>query len=189
MQAGVYDKFLAKISEKAKNRKLGDPLSAGIEQGPLVDDIQFKKVLGFIESGKKEGAKCTAGGKRFGTKGYFVEPTIFGDVQDNMEIAREEIFGPVLSVLKFDTTEEVIERANKSIYGLAAGICSRDVGKVVRVASQLRAGTVWINGAYNSLDAAQAFGGFKQSGIGRELGAQGLDNYLEVKTVVIPLDK
>jgi aldehyde dehydrogenase (NAD+) len=189
VQSGVYDKFMTKMVELAKARKLGDPLTTGTEQGPLVDEIQFKKVLGFIEIGKAEGAKVMCGGKRFGDKGYFVEPTIFGDVKDDMRIAREEIFGPVISVMKFDDVEEAIERANNTMYGLAAGICSRDVGKIVRIASELRAGTVWANGSYNSLDCAQPFGGFKQSGIGRELGAAGLDNYLESKSVVIPMDR
>jgi len=138
VQSGIYDKFVAKSVEMAKSKKVGDPFMEGIDQGPLVDDIQFKKVLGYIDSGKKEGAKVLCGGNRHGNKGYFVEPTIFGDVKDSMEIAREEIFGPVMSILKFDNVEEVIERANNSMYGLAAGICSRDVGKCVRVASELQ---------------------------------------------------
>jgi len=189
VQAGIYDKFIEKLVVKAKARKLGNPLHDGTEQGPLVDEVQFKKVLGFIESGKKAGARLMCGGGRFADKGFFVQPTIFADVKDDMEIARDEIFGPVLSVMKFNDIEEVIERANATIYGLAAGVCSRDVGKIHRVAASIKAGTVWVNGAYNSLDCAQPFGGFKMSGIGRELGYAGLDNYLETKTVVVPLDR
>jgi aldehyde dehydrogenase (NAD+) len=188
VQSGIYDAFVKRAVEMAEKRVVGDPLKHDTEQGPLVDKLQFDKVLGFIEKGKAEGAKCLTGGARWGDKGYFVKPTIFVDAKDSDTIAKEEIFGPVLTIFKFNTEEEVIERANASIFGLAAGICSRDVGRCLRVASLLRAGTVWCN-TYNSFDAAQPFGGFKQSGHGRELGANGLENYLETKTVVIPMDK
>ena len=187
VQSGIYDKFVAKAAELAAKRVVGDPMDHKTDQGPLVDKIQFDRVMGFIEKGKQEGAKVLTGGVRWGNKGYYVAPTVFVDAKDDSVIAKEEIFGPVLTVFKFETEEEVIQRANSSIYGLAAGICSRDVGRCLRVASRLRAGTVWVN-CYNSFDAAQPFGGFKQSGHGRELGAAGLENYTELKTVVIPID-
>merc|ERR1712216_570019 len=126
--------------------------------GPQVDKIQFDRVMGYISKGKEEGATCMTGGDRHGDKGFYVQPTVFTDVTDEMTIAKEEIFGPVMSILKFKTTEEVIERANDTIYGLGAGICTRDVGKAVRVASQIRAGTVWVN-TYDSFDTAAPFGG------------------------------
>ena len=187
VQSGIYDEFVKRSAQLAEKRVVGDPMDHKTEQGPLVDKIQFEKVLGFIETGKKEGAKVLAGGGRVGKKGYYVAPTVFVDAKDSSTIAKEEIFGPVLTIFKFDTEDEVIERANATIFGLAAGICTRDTGRALRVASRLRAGTVWVN-TYNSFDAAQPFGGFKQSGHGRELGAAGLDNYTELKTVVIPID-
>ena len=144
-------------------------------------------MLGYIEAGKHEGARCVTGGERFGVKGYFIKPTIFADVKDNMTIATEEIFGPVMQVLKFKDIDEVVHRANTTDYGLAAAIWSRDIKKAHTIAEQLRAGTVWIN-CYDVFDAAAPFGGFKASGIGRELGEKALDNYTELKTVTVALD-
>ena len=142
---------------------------------------------GYIESGKQEGARCVTGGERFGSKGYFIKPTIFADVKDDMKIATEEIFGPVMQVLKFKDVDEVVQRANTTDYGLAAAVWTRDIKKAHTIAERLRAGTVWIN-CYDVFDAAAPFGGFKASGIGRELGEKALDNYTELKTVTVALD-
>ena len=180
----IYDKFVERAVEEAKNRKLGDQFDAATDQGPQVDKEQMTKILGFIEAGKKEGAKLLTGGKRHGTKGYFVEPTVFADVQDDMKIAREEIFGPVLSILKFKNVDEVIKRANDSAYGLGAGVCTKSVDNAIKISNGLRAGTVYVN-CYDVFDPAAPFGGFKDSGLGRELGESGLRNYLESKTVII----
>jgi aldehyde dehydrogenase (NAD+) len=182
----IYDQFVEQSTARARKRTVGDPFEAGIEQGPQVDQTQLEKVLGYIESGQQEGAKLACGGGRVGDRGYFVEPTVFSDVQDSMKIAREEIFGPVMSIIRFKNLDEVIDRANRTVYGLAAGVWTRDVGKALAIANNVRAGTVWVN-CYNVLDTAAPFGGFKQSGIGRELGEYGLQQYTEVKTVVVKL--
>jgi aldehyde dehydrogenase (NAD+) len=182
----VYDQFVERSTTRAQKRTVGDPFDAATEQGPQVDQTQLERVLGYIESGQREGAKLTCGGGRVGDRGYFVEPTVFSDVQDNMKIAQEEIFGPVMSIIRFKNLDEVIDRANRTVYGLAAGVWTRDVGKALAIANNVRAGTVWVN-CYNVLDTAAPFGGFKQSGIGRELGEYGLQQYTEVKTVVVQL--
>jgi len=182
----VYDQFVQKSAERAKRRVVGDPLNKVTEQGPQVDDEQFKKVLGYVESGKKEGAKLVAGGDRLGDRGYFVAPTVFADVNDDMKIAQEEIFGPVMSILKFKDMDELVDRANKTIYGLAAAVWTRDIGKAHHIANNVRAGTVWVN-CFDVFDAAAPFGGFKQSGLGRELGEYGLQQYSEIKTVTVKL--
>src|SRR5271163_554835 len=181
-----YDEFVARSVERAKKRTVGNPFDKNTEQGPQVDQDQFNKVMGYIESGKKDKARLVAGGNRVGTKGYFIEPTVFSDVQDNMTIAQEEIFGPVMSILKFKGIDEVVERANQTIYGLAAAVWTKDITKAHAIADSVRAGTVWVN-CYDVFDAAAPFGGFKQSGIGRELGEYGLANYTEVKTVTVKL--
>ncbi len=187
VQDKVYDAMVERLAAKTKGRKLGDPFDPQTEQGPQVDKTQFDRVLGYIEAGKAEGANCVAGGDRFGDKGYFIQPTVFTDVKDAMTIAREEIFGPVMQVLRFKDVDEVITRANTTDYGLAAAIWSRDIGKAHAIADRIRAGTVWIN-CYDVFDAAAPFGGFKTSGIGRELGEKALDNYTELKTVTVALD-
>ncbi len=187
VQDTVHDRFVDQLAAKVKARKLGDPFDASTQQGPQVDQAQFDKIMSYIAKGRDQGAKCVTGGERFGNKGYFISPTIFTDVKDDMAIARDEIFGPVLSVIKFREIEEVIERANTTDYGLAAAVWTRDIGKAHAIASRVRAGTVWVN-CYDVFDAAAPFGGFKRSGIGRELGEKALDNYTELKTVTIALD-
>ena len=186
-QAQVYDAFVERLAEKVKGRKLGDPFDPATQQGPQVDKAQYDKIMSYIEKGKSQGARCVTGGERHGDKGFFITPTVFADVQDNMAIACDEIFGPVMSVVKFSETEEVIERANTTDYGLAAAVWTRDIGKAHAIANRVRAGTVWVN-CYDVFDAAAPFGGFKRSGIGRELGEKALDNYTELKTVTVALD-
>jgi aldehyde dehydrogenase (NAD+) len=186
VEAKAYDEFVEKSVARARKRTVGDPFDPKTEQGPQVDDAQFDKVMGYIEAGKREGATLLTGGNRVGTRGFFIEPTIFADVKDDMKIAREEIFGPVMTIMKFNDIEEVVERANRTEYGLAAAVWTRDVGKAHAIANRVRAGTVWVN-CYDVFDAAAPFGGFKQSGIGRELGEYGLQQYTEIKTVTVKL--
>uniref|UniRef100_A0A7M4F957 aldehyde dehydrogenase (NAD(+)) n=1 Tax=Crocodylus porosus TaxID=8502 RepID=A0A7M4F957_CROPO len=184
VQEDIYHEFVERSVERAKARVVGNPFDFKTEQGPQVDEEQFKKILGYISIGKREGAKLLCGGNPAADRGYFIQPTIFGDVQDNMTIATEEIFGPVMQILKFKTVEEVIERANDSKYGLAAAIFTKDIDKANYVSQALRAGTVWIN-CYDVFGAQAPFGGYKESGNGRELGEYGLEAYTEVKTVSI----
>jgi len=143
-------------------------------------------VMGYIEAGKQEGASLLSGGCRVGDRGYFIQPTVFAGVKDDMKIAKEEIFGPVMSVIKFKNLDDVIERANNTTYGLAAAVWTRDITKAHAIANGVRAGTVWVN-CYDVFDAAAPFGGFKQSGLGRELGEYGLQQYTEIKTVTVKL--
>ncbi len=182
----AYDEFVERSTDRAKRRTVGDPLDRKTEQGPQVDNDQFQKILSYVDAGKKEGAKLMCGGERVGDRGYFVAPTIFTEVKDEMKIAQEEIFGPVMSIMKFGDMDELIERANKTIYGLAAAVWTRDIGKAHQIANDVRAGTVWVN-CYDVFDAGAPFGGFKQSGIGRELGEYGLQQYSEIKTVTVKL--
>jgi len=186
VQEGIYDEFVKKATERAKKRTVGDPFAPGIEQGPQVDEEQFKKVLGYIQSGVAEGACLRAGGDKWGDKGYFVQPTVFSDVTDDMKICKEEIFGPVQVIQKFKTMDEVLERANNNSYGLAAAVFTKDVGNAIYMSNSLRAGTVWVN-CYDVLEAQVPFGGYKMSGVGRELGEYGLEAYTEVKTVTIAI--
>jgi len=182
----IYDEFVDKSGERARKRTVGDPFDPKTEQGPQVDAAQFDKVMDYIGSGRKQGAKLVCGGDRVGNKGYFIQPTVFADVDDNMKIAQEEIFGPVMSIIPFKGLDEVVDRANKTTYGLAAAVWTRDIQKALAVSNSVRAGTVWVN-CYNVLDTRAPFGGFKQSGIGRELGEYGLQQYTEVKTVTVKL--
>ena len=186
VEQSIYDTFVEKVVARAKTRRLGDPFDPKTTQGPQVDADQFNKILSYIDKGKSEGAQCLTGGRRFGNTGFFVEPTVFANVTDDMSIARDEIFGPVLSILPFKTTEEIIERANSTYYGLAAAVWTRDVVKAHQFAARVRAGTIWVN-CYDVFDAAAPFGGFKMSGMGRELGAAALANYTESKTVTMSL--
>ncbi len=184
VEQSIHDQFVEKILSKTKARKVGDPFDPATEQGPQVSEEQFEKVMGFIDSGRRDGAKLLCGGGRVGDRGYFIEPTVFDQVGDEMQIAQDEIFGPVLSVIPFKDIDDVIRRANNTCYGLAAAVWTRDISKAHAIANRVRAGTVWVN-CYDVFDAAAPFGGFKQSGIGRELGEYGLANYTEVKTVTI----
>jgi aldehyde dehydrogenase (NAD+) len=186
VQEPVYDAMVERLAARTKKRQLGDPFDEHTQQGPQIDENQFKKILSYIDKGKEEGAHCVTGGERFGRKGYFIKPTVFADVKDSMAIATDEIFGPVMQVLRFKDVEEVIERANTTDYGLAAAVWTRDIGKAHAVANRVRAGTVWVN-CYDVFDAAAPFGGFKTSGIGRELGEASLRNYTEDKTVTVAL--
>merc|ERR1712193_336315 len=188
----VHDQFVEKVKGMASKLRTQDDTTSDTpvpicDLGPQVDEIQFKKIMSYIETGKAEGAKCLLGGERLGNKGYWVAPTIFSEVKDTYTIAKEEIFGPVMQLMKFKTLNEAIERANTTHYGLAAGICTRDVGTALSVARDLDAGTVWIN-CYDNFDMACPFGGFKMSGWGREKGEYALDNYTAVKCVMVPTD-
>ncbi|CAL8068241.1 unnamed protein product [Calicophoron daubneyi] len=187
-EEGIYDKFVEACTEKAKSRVVGDPFDPKTKQGPQVDQAQADTVMSYIESGKKEGAKLCTGGKRVGSAGYFIQPTVFADVQDGMRISREEIFGPVMQIAKFRSMEEVLRRANDTDYGLAAGIITRDLEKAMHVMQGLRAGTVWVN-CYDVFDAGAPFGGYKMSGVGRELGEYGLKIYTEVKTITMRVNQ
>jgi aldehyde dehydrogenase (NAD+) len=185
----VHDDFMSKLTDRVKSLKVGDPMDRSTRMGPVISKPQMETVLGYIEAGKREGARLVAGGGRAtfgGGKGYFVEPTIFDGVSNRMKIAREEIFGPVLSVIPFKSVDDGIAEGNETTYGLAAAVWTRDVAKALRAARAIRAGTVWVN-AYNLYDAALPFGGFKESGFGRELGAAGMDPYTEVKSVWVDL--
>jgi aldehyde dehydrogenase (NAD+) len=185
----VQDEFLEKLVARAKKLQPGDPLDPKTRLGAIVSQEQMETVLGYVETGKREGAKLIAGGNRIsvdGGKGFFLEPTIFGDVTNDMKIAREEIFGPVLATLSFDDVDQVIDLANRNQYGLAAAVWTRDIKKAHSVSRQLKAGTVWIN-TYGLMDAALPFGGYKSSGFGRELGMHAIEHYTELKTVWLNL--
>ncbi len=164
----VHDAFVDKLKKIADSKVVGDPFANTTTNGALISDLQFRKVLDYIESGKAEGAKVVAGGERVGNKGYFVRPTVFADCRDDMKIAKEEIFGPVVSVFKFTDMKEALKRANSTHYGLAAGIFCNDINKILPLAHALEAGSIWVN-CYEVVTNQSPFGGFKQSGIGREL--------------------
>jgi aldehyde dehydrogenase (NAD+) len=186
----VADQVVEKIAERAKKMTPGDPLDPKTRMSPVISQEQLDRVLGYIEVGTREGARLVTGGKRAayrgGETGYWIEPTIFDQVKPEHTIAQEEIFGPVLAAVRFQDEEEAIEIANRTIYGLAAGVWTNDLKRAHRVAQRLEAGTVWIN-TYHPLDAASPFGGYKQSGYGRELGAYALDLYTQIKSVWVDL--
>lgn len=187
VENSIFDQVLEGMSEAARGIKVGPGLDPSTQMGPLVSDEQFRRVCGYVESGLNEGAKSMAGGRKAGDagyfdKGYFVEPTILANTRQDMKVVQEEIFGPVVVVMPFEDTDELVDKANDTVYGLAAGIWTSDINKAHRFASAIHAGTVWIN-CYNIFDAALPFGGYKQSGWGREMGREALEIYTEVKAV------
>jgi acyl-CoA reductase-like NAD-dependent aldehyde dehydrogenase len=189
VEQSVHDQFLEKLAERAAKLTVGDPMHPKTRLGALVSSEQMNKVLGYIESGKSEGARLVTGGERApqNGKGFFVKPTIFDRVDNSMKIAREEIFGPVLAAIEFKDIDDAIAQANNTIYGLAAAVWTRDVKKAHKAARAIKAGTVWVN-TYNMLDTASPFGGYKMSGFGRELGEHALDLYTQVKSVWVDLN-
>jgi aldehyde dehydrogenase (NAD+) len=187
----IYDEFVGQVGEFGRGLKVGNGLDPDTQIGPLVSEQQLDRVTGYRAAGKQEGARAVVGGARLTggamDQGFFVPPTVFADVNDDMSIAREEIFGPVISAIPFEDVDEVIQRANATPFGLGSGVWTRDVGKAHRLARAVRAGSVWVN-CYQAMDPAVPFGGYKMSGYGRESGLQQLDEYLNVKAVWIKTD-
>ncbi len=187
----IYDQFVGELAERAGKMKLGNPLDPQTEMGSQINRAQLDRILGYIQTGRNEGARLVCGGERDTegdkAKGFFVKPTIFADVRPEMKIAQEEIFGPVLAALKFHQVEEAVVIANSTIYGLVSAVWTRDITVAHRLAQQIKAGSVWIN-AYNCFDSSSPFGGHKQSGFGREMGPQALESYTQVKSVWVSLD-
>jgi phenylacetaldehyde dehydrogenase len=186
VQKQIFDEVVSGVADAAKSIKIAPGTDPDAQMGPLISDEQFGKVLGYIDSGREDGAKAVTGGERSGDRGYFVQPTVLTDTNPDMSVVREEIFGPVVCAIPFDSPDEIVPVANETNYGLAAGVFTRDISKAHRTAKRLRAGTVWIN-TYHVFDAAMPFGGYKESGWGREMGSQVLNNYLETKSVVAAL--
>ena len=186
----IHDQFLGMLVAKAKAMKVGDPLDAASEMGSQISEAQMKRILGYLEAGRREGATVMCGGERdtegAKAKGYFIKPTIFSGVTPEMKIAQEEIFGPVLSVIKFKDADQAVSIANGTIYGLVSAVWTKDIQLAMRMAADIKAGSVWIN-TYNGFDSASPFGGYKQSGFGRDLGAYALEQYTNVKSVWIAL--
>ncbi|KAK5084185.1 aldehyde dehydrogenase (NAD(P)(+)) ald5 [Exophiala xenobiotica] len=182
VQSGIYDKFIEQFKARTQKNVVGDPFAADTFQGPQVSQLQFDRIMNYIQNGKESGAKLETGGERHGKEGYFIQPTIFSGVSEDMKIMQEEIFGPVCSISKFETEDEVIKKGNETTYGLAAAVHTTNLNTAIRVSNSLKAGTVWVN-CYNMLSYQVPFGGFKESGIGRELGKYALANYTQVKSV------
>ena len=188
VESSIYDEFVGRVAEYGKKLQVGNGLDPNTQIGPLVSQQQLERVSGYLEIGRKEGAKALAGGARLTegplSKGYFVPPTVFANVQDTMRIAQEEIFGPVISAISFKDSDALIKRANATTFGLGSGVWTTNVSKAHQVAKALRAGSVWVN-CYQAMDPAVPFGGYKMSGYGRESGKQHLEEYLNVKAVWI----
>ncbi|KIK68598.1 hypothetical protein GYMLUDRAFT_36058, partial [Collybiopsis luxurians FD-317 M1] len=184
VQSGIYDEFLAKFTERTKMNKLGDPFSADVYQGPQISPIQTDRIMDYVKSGKEQGAKVHLGGER--QDGNFVTPTIFTETKPDMKIVQEEIFGPVSVVIKFEDRDDVVRQANDTIYGLAAAVFTQNLSQAIEVGHALKAGTIWVN-CYNELSAGMPFGGYKQSGLGREYGSYALEHYVNVKAMHVNL--
>ena len=187
VQRDIYETVVDTVAEKARTMKLGDTLDPDTEMGPLISRHQYQSVLNYIEQGKAEGATLVCGGGPANREGYFVEPTVFSDCTNDMEIVQEEIFGPVLAILPFETEEQVIELANDNIYGLGASIFTRDIARVHRCIKKLKAGTVWVN-THDIVESSLPFGGVKQSGLGKDNGPEQIEHFLETKTVWIDIN-
>src|ERR1700735_5458901 len=186
VQSPIFDDVVGGVAEAAKNIKVAPGTAPDAQKGPLISDEQFGKVLGYLNTGQSDGAEAVVGGDRLGERGYFVQPTVLTNTNPDMSVVREEIFGPVVCAIPFDSPDDIVPVANDTNYGLAAGVFTRDISKAHRTAKRLRAGTVWIN-TYHVVDAAMPFGGYKESGWGREMGHAVLNNYLETKSVVTAL--
>jgi phenylacetaldehyde dehydrogenase len=186
VQQSRFEEVVDGVAAIAKSIKMGPGMEPGTQMGPLVSDEQFRRVTGYLESGKAEGATTLAGGGRHGEHGYFIEPTVLTNTRPDMKVVREEIFGPVVVAAPFDSLDDIAAAANDSEYGLGAGIWTKDISKAHALAKKLKAGTVWIN-CYNVFDAALPFGGYKQSGWGREMGHEALHAYTEIKAVTAQL--
>lgn len=182
IQEGIYDTLLAKFKEAVEALKVGNPFDESNFQGAQTSQMQLDKILSYVKIGQEEGATLVTGGKREGDKGYFIRPTVFADVKENMKIVKEEIFGPVVTVTKFKTVDDVVAMANDSNYGLAGGVHTNDINKAIDVSHRINSGTIWVN-TYNDFHQSVPFGGYGESGIGREMGADALDNYTQVKAV------
>ncbi len=187
VEASAYDEFMSVLTSRAAKMVAGDPLHPKTRLGALISQQHLDRVLGYVDIGSKEGAKVTVGGSRIGTKGFFMQPTVLENVTNSMRVAQEEIFGPVASVMKFDSIEDALSQANGSQFGLAASVWTRDIKKAHKMAKALKAGTVWIN-TISTTDNALPFGGFKHSGVGRELGKAAIDMYTETKSVWVDLN-
>ena len=189
VESSIYDEFVGKLAERAKKMVAADPMDPKTRLGSLISEQQMRTVLGYVETGVAEGARLIAGGQRtpINGKGWFVQATVLDQVKNDMRVAQEEIFGPVLSVIRFDDVDDAVRKANDVPYGLASGVWTRDIKKGHSVARRLQAGTVWIN-AYNFYDAGVPFGGYKQSGFGRDLGAESLRDYTQVKSVWVNIE-